>query len=101
MGVAYNSRIVTDGLVLALDAANNKSILSTVEVLVVGGGGAGGNGTGSGYESGGGGAGGLIYSSSHSITPGSAITATVGAGLTVTVPLPVDGVQPPDVYVTV
>ena len=80
MGVAYNSRIITDGLVLALDAANNKSILSTVEVLVVAGGGAGGNGTGSGYESGGGGAGGLIYSSSHSITPGSAITATVGAG---------------------
>ena len=80
MGVAYNSRIITDGLVLALDAANNKSILSTVEVLVVAGGGAGGNGTGSGYESGGGGAGGLIYSSSHSITPGSAITVTVGAG---------------------
>ena len=25
MGIAYNSRIVTDGLVLALDAANAKS----------------------------------------------------------------------------
>jgi hypothetical protein len=34
--------IPNDGLVLALDAANNKSILSTVEVLVVAGGGGGG-----------------------------------------------------------
>jgi hypothetical protein len=74
MGVAYNSRIITDGLVLALDAANNKSILSTVEVLVVAGGGGGGG------WGGGGGAGGLIYSSIHTITPGSAITATVGDG---------------------
>ena len=75
MGVAYNSRIITDGLVLALDAANNKSILSTVEVLVVAGGGGGGMDMG-----GGGGAGGVIYSSAVSITPGSAITATVGNG---------------------
>ena len=75
MGVAYNSRIITDGLVLALDAANNKSILSTVEVLVVAGGGGGGMDMG-----GGGGGGGVIYSSAVSITPGSAITATVGNG---------------------
>lgn len=80
MGVFAGPEITESGLVLALDAANNKSILSAVEVLVVAGGGAGGNGTGYGYESGGGGAGGLIYSSSHSITPGSAITATIGGG---------------------
>ena len=75
MGVAYNSRIITDGLVLALDASNNKSILSTVEVLVVAGGGGGGMDMG-----GGGGGGGVLYSSAVSITPGSAITATVGNG---------------------
>ena len=75
MATNYNPRIVTENLVLLLDAANNKSILSAVEVLVVAGGGAGG-----GYHGGGGGGGGVIYSSSHSITPGSAITATVGAG---------------------
>ena len=81
MGIAYNVAIVRDNLVLCLDAANPKNYnLTEVEVLVVAGGGAGGNGTGTGYESGGGGAGGLIYSSSHPITPGSAITATVGAG---------------------
>ena len=67
-----------NGLTLCLDAANTKSILSAVEVLVVAG---GGGGSGNYYDDGaGGGAGGLIYSSSHSITPGSAITATVGDG---------------------
>ena len=75
MGVFGGPEIPNDGLVLALDAANTKSILSTVEVLVVAGGGGGGASI-----AGGGGAGGLIYSSSHSITPGSAITATVGDG---------------------
>ena len=74
MGSNYNPKIVTDGLVLALDAASLKSILNNVEVLVVAGGGGGGTGGG------GGGAGGLIYSSSYSVTPGSAITATVGDG---------------------
>jgi hypothetical protein len=64
-----------NGLVLALDAANTKSILSAVEVLVVAGGGGGGMDMG-----GGGGGGGVIYSSAVSITPGSAITATVGNG---------------------
>jgi len=75
MGIAYNSSIVTSGLVLALDAANTKSILSAVEVLVVAGGGGGGGST-----AGGGGGGGVLYSSAVSITPGSAITATVGDG---------------------
>jgi hypothetical protein len=75
VGVYGGPEIPNDGLVLALDAANNKSILSTVEVLVVAGGGGGGMDMG-----GGGGAGGVIYSSAVSITPGSAITATVGNG---------------------
>lgn len=75
MAIFYNSRIVTENLVLLLDAANTKSILSAVEVLVVAGGGGGGMDMG-----GGGGGGGVIYSSAVSITPGSAITATVGNG---------------------
>jgi hypothetical protein len=74
MAVSYNPSTVRDGLVLNLDAANPRSLLKTVEVLVVGGGGGGGTGGG------GGGAGGLLYSSSYSVTPGSAITVTVGNG---------------------
>ena len=74
MAVSYNPSIVRDGLVIHLDAANPRSLLKTVEVLVVGGGGGGGTGGG------GGGAGGLLYSSSYSVTPGSAITVTVGNG---------------------
>ena len=81
MAVRFGDSIVTKGLVLYLNAASQKNyVLSEVEAFVVAGGGAGGNGTGTGYESGGGGAGGLIYSSSYSITPGSAITVTVGDG---------------------
>jgi hypothetical protein len=75
MGVQYNSRIVTDSLALALDAANPKNYnLTAVEVLVVAGGGGGGTGGG------GGGAGGLIYNSNFAVTPGSALTVTVGGG---------------------
>jgi len=68
-------KIVTDGLIMYLDAANNKSLLSSVEVLVVGGGGGGGMDMG-----GGGGGGGVIYSQSYSVYPGQAIAVTVGAG---------------------
>ena len=76
MGGAYNSRIITDGLVLALDAANPKNYnLTEVEVLVVAGGGSGGVDNG-----GGGGAGGLIYNSNFAVTPGTQLTVTVGAG---------------------
>ena len=75
MSCAAGPDINENGLVLALDAANTKSILSAVEVLVVAGGGGGGMDMG-----GGGGGGGVIYSSAVSITPGSAITATVGNG---------------------
>jgi hypothetical protein len=76
MGLGHSPRIVTDGLVLALDAANPKNYnLTAVEVLVVAGGGGGAADVG-----GGGGAGGLIYNSNFSVTPGSALTVTVGAG---------------------
>jgi hypothetical protein len=76
MGIAYNSSIVTSGLVLALDAANTKNYnLTAVEVLVVAGGGGGGGST-----AGGGGGGGVIYNSNFNVTPGSAVTVTVGAG---------------------
>jgi hypothetical protein len=67
--------IKEDGLVLALDGANTKSILSAVEVLVVAGGGGGG-----GVIGGGGGAGGFRTETAFPITPGSAITVTVGDG---------------------
>ena len=76
MGVFGGPEIPNDGLVLALDAGNPRNFnLTAVEVLVVAGGGGGGASI-----AGGGGAGGLIYSSIHTITPGSAITATVGDG---------------------
>ncbi len=76
MGLGHSPRIVTDGLVLALDAANPKNYnLTAVEVLVVAGGGGGAADVG-----GGGGAGGLIYNSNFAVTPGSTLTVTVGAG---------------------
>ena len=67
-------KVSESGLVLALDAANSVITLSTVEVLVVAGGGGGGTGGG------GGGAGGLIYNRNFTVTPGSALTVTVGNG---------------------
>jgi hypothetical protein len=71
--------IVTNGLVLNLDAGDPDSYTRSqppyVEVLVVAGGGSGGGSTG-----GGGGAGGLIYNSAYQITNAAAITVTVGAG---------------------
>ena len=76
MGIAYNVAIVRDNLVLCLDAANPKNYnLTEVEVLVVAGGGGGGAGT-----AGGGGGGGVIYNRNFAVTPGSALTVTVGAG---------------------
>ena len=91
MSLQHSPRIVTDGLVLCLDAANRQSYpgsgtvwndltkpdgsLSFVQVLVVAGGGGGGMDMG-----GGGGGGGVLYSSSYTITSGSAITVTVGNG---------------------
>jgi hypothetical protein len=76
MGIFAGPGVIEDGLVLALDAANQKSHnLTAVEVLVVAGGGGGGAGT-----AGGGGGGGLIYNTNFAVTPGSALTVTVGAG---------------------
>jgi hypothetical protein len=63
-------------MVLYLDSANPTNYnLTAVEVLVVAGGGGGGMDMG-----GGGGGGGVIYSSSVSVTPGSAVSVTVGNG---------------------
>jgi hypothetical protein len=71
--------IITNGLVLNLDAGDPDSYTRSqppyVEVLVVAGGGAGG-----GYHAGGGGAGGVIYNSAYQLTNASAITVTIGAG---------------------
>jgi len=76
MGAYSGPDISEQGLVLALDAANRKNYnLTAVEVLVVAGGGGGGAGT-----AGGGGGGGLIYNNNFAVTPGSALTVTVGAG---------------------
>jgi hypothetical protein len=71
--------IVTNGLVLNLDAGDPDSYTRSqppyVEVLVVAGGG------GTGYDvGGGGGAGGVIYNSAYQITNAAAITVTIGAG---------------------
>jgi hypothetical protein len=73
MATIYGTSIITSGLVLCLDASNPKSLLKTVEVLVVAGGGGGGFEMG-----GGGGAGGVIYNSAFPVT--SATIVTVGAG---------------------
>jgi hypothetical protein len=75
MAVFAGPEINESGLVLSVDAGNTKSLLNTVEVLVVAGGGGGGMDMG-----GGGGGGGVIYSSSVSVTPGSAVSVTVGNG---------------------
>jgi len=69
--------IVSDpeSLVLYLDPSlSNNYVLSEVEVLVVAGGGGGGG------WGGGGGGGGVIYNKSYSVTPGSAISVTIGNG---------------------
>jgi hypothetical protein len=76
----YNGpNIVTDGLVLHLDAANNKSYASQnleVDVLVVGG---GGGGSSESLDNGGAGAGGLIFKENLFITT-QPYTVSVGSG---------------------
>jgi len=74
--------LVTRGLVSLYDVANTSNyLLSSVEVLVVAGGGSGGNcKDNSGTPGSGGGGGGVLYSSSYTVSPGSAITVTVGNG---------------------
>ena len=76
MAIKIGSGVVKDGLILHLDASDTLNyLLSAVEVLVVAGGGGGGVCYG-----GGGGAGGLIYNNNYLVTPGSAITVTIGNG---------------------
>lgn len=80
MACSAGPDVSESGLVLALDAGDRYSFtLTEVEVLVVAGGGAGG-GYGGNDGAGGGGAGGLIYNRNFAVTPGSAVTVTVGAG---------------------
>ena len=71
--------IVTNGLVLNLDAGDPDSYTRSqppyVEVLVVAGGGGGGS-----HVGGGGGAGGLLYNSAYQLTSAAAVTVTVGGG---------------------
>ena len=73
--------IITNGLVLNLDAGDPDSYTRSqppyVEVLVVAGGGGGGVGSNGG---GGGGAGGLIYNSAYQLTSAASLTVTIGAG---------------------
>ena len=77
MGTSYNSKIINDGLVLLLDAANPKSFpgLPTIQVLIVAGGGGGGTNIG-----GGGGGGGVIYKSAIGLSPNTNYSVVVGAG---------------------
>jgi hypothetical protein len=76
--------IVTNGLVLNLDAGDPESYTRSqppfVEVLVVAGGASGGSSTLSNGGGGGGGAGGVIYNSAYQLASAAAVTVTVGAG---------------------
>jgi hypothetical protein len=71
--------IVTNGLVLNLDAGDPDSYTRSqppyVEVLVVAGGGGGGA-----HVGGGGGAGGLIYNTAYQLSSAAAVTVTIGGG---------------------
>lgn len=77
MAQNYGPTIVTDGLILNLDAADVNSYPgpTSVDVMVVGGGGGGGMDMG-----GGGGGGGVVYQQNYAVTPGTPISVTVGAG---------------------
>ncbi len=54
--------------------------VASAQVLVVAGGGGGGGSAGDGWNAGGGGAGGLTSNTNYSVTPGTPVTVTVGAG---------------------
>jgi len=76
--------IVTNGLILNLDAGDPDSYTRSqppyVEVLVVAGGGSGGSSVASNGGGGGGGAGGVIYNSAYQLSSAAAVTVTVGFG---------------------
>ena len=76
MGLRYTGNILSAGL----NGINYP--VTTVEYLVVAGGGGGGKANGGDDTSGGGGAGGLLTATGYAVTVGSAITITIGAGLT-------------------
>jgi hypothetical protein len=79
MSAEQGANVVTNGLVLSLDAGNPKSYSNVVQYLIVGGGGAGGS-----HVGGGGGGGGVLQGSitlttaSHSIVVGAGGTSTGG-----------------------
>jgi hypothetical protein len=77
MAFSSNPKILRDGLILNLDAADvtSRRTINLVEVMVVGGGGGGGMDMG-----GGGGGGGVLYEPKYVVTPGVGVTVTVGAG---------------------
>ena len=77
MAINAGTSLIRNGLVLHLDSSDSENyVLNKVEVLVVAGGGGGGY-----YAAGaGGGGGGILYSSNYQVTPGSAISVTVGNG---------------------
>ena len=87
MALSHSLSSVATGLIMALDAANVKSVpVFSVEVLVVAGGGGG-----AGRHGGGGGGGGVRYSSAHVLVPGTAVTVTVGTGGTGSINVATDG----------
>jgi|GEM_PF-1986043 prepilin-type N-terminal cleavage/methylation domain-containing protein len=74
--IATNPITISKGLSMHIDASSlSEYNLTSVEVLVVAGGGGGGAGT-----AGGGGGGGVIYNPNFTVTPGTPISVTVGAG---------------------
>lgn len=74
--VTFTVGSVQQDVFTASGTFNVPATVNEVEVLVVAGGGGGGSSGGSG----GGGAGGVIYKKSHSVTPSTAISVTVGSG---------------------
>tara|TARA_R110000823_G_scaffold296601_2_gene416604 strand:+ start:51 stop:1517 length:1467 start_codon:yes stop_codon:yes gene_type:complete len=80
MATVLGPDIITDGLVLAVDAGSENSFSNfedPVEVLIVAGGGGGGVGSNGG---GGGGAGGVIHIPSQALAYTTSYTVTVGGG---------------------
>ena len=104
MGLSHSPRIVSDDLVLCLDAGNLKSYnpnagifgqrsfnvtgtsswtvpdgVTQISAVVVGGGGGGGGGGGVGAHGGGGGGGGGLAYGTFAVTPGESLTIIVGS----------------------
>jgi hypothetical protein len=83
IGTAYTFTVVAQGYngnSATSSASNSVTPTFSVDYVVVAGGGGGGNGAIGADNGGGGGAGGMRYATNFSITQGSAITVTVGAG---------------------